>query len=521
MMRWPTKPFIYQINTWVWLNALSQQHGRTITLSDVPDDVLDELAALNVDAIWLMGVWQRSEAVRASALNYTHEYRPVLTDLTEDDVIGSAYAIGAYEVDERIGGREGLAALRERLRARGLLLILDYVPNHVAVDHPWVTDQPEYLVRGTAESYQENEGMFFAVGNGHGDENGNGENGAYYVAHGRDPYFPGWIDTAQVNAYSPIYRAAARETLLNIADQCDGVRCDMAMLVTNDIFGMTWGAFLEEAAPEIEFWEEIIPAVRADYPDFQFIAEVYWDMEHILQQQGFDFTYDKLMYDRLVEGDALRIRQHLEGDAAYQARTVHFIENHDEPRAADQFGVEKSRAAAVLICTTPGAVLLHDGQFVARKIKLPVQIGRGPDEPHNRALKTFYDRLLYEVRDPIYTGGEWRLLETSSPYADHDTSHNLLAYCWRAEDAFRLIVVNITPQWSGAVIRLDWPELAGEHWRLADLLSGNCRYAKGDDLAEAGLTLELEPFQSTIWHFQPISPEQYAEINELAGAFGS
>lgn len=513
MMRWPTKPFIYQINTWVWLNALSQQHGRTITLGDVPDDVLDELAALNVDAIWLMGVWQRSEAVRASALNYTHEYRPVLTDLTEDDVIGSAYAIGAYEVDERIGGREGLAALRERLRARGLLLILDYVPNHVAVDHPWVTDQPEYLVRGTAESYQENDGMFFSVNNG--------DNGAYYVAHGRDPYFPGWIDTAQVNAYSPIYRAAARETLLSIADQCDGVRCDMAMLVTNDIFGMTWGEFLEEAAPEIEFWEEIIPAVRADYPDFQFIAEVYWDMEHILQQQGFDFTYDKLMYDRLVEGDALKIRQHLKADISYQDRTLRFIENHDEPRAAHSMGVEKSRAAAVLISTTPGGVLLHDGQFVARKIKLPVQIGRGPDEALNHALNAFYRRLLDEIRDPVYTNGEWHLLETSSPYAEYDTSHNLLAYCWRADDALRLIVVNITPNWSGAVVKLDWPELAGEYWRLGDVLSGTCRYANGDELAEAGLAFELEPFQSAIWHFQPITAEQYEAFSELAGTLMS
>jgi len=99
MTAWSEKVFIYEINTWVWLNELSQRHGHPVTLATVPDDALDELAALHVDVVWLMGVWQRSRFARTNALKYTHEYVGALPDLTADDVIGSAYSIAAYEVD--------------------------------------------------------------------------------------------------------------------------------------------------------------------------------------------------------------------------------------------------------------------------------------------------------------------------------------------------------------------------------------------------------------------------------------
>ncbi len=138
MAPWSHKHFIYEINTWVWLNTLSRHYNKPITLDNVPDSALDEIARPGLDMIWLMGVWQRSVRGRENALTYKHEYRSALPDLTDDDVIGSAYAVGDYVVDERIGGRAGLAALRERLKARGLSLMLDFVPNHLAIDHPWV-----------------------------------------------------------------------------------------------------------------------------------------------------------------------------------------------------------------------------------------------------------------------------------------------------------------------------------------------------------------------------------------------
>lgn len=495
MTQWPRKPFIYQINTWVWLESLSQRFGQPITLANIPHEIFDELAGLNADAIWLMGVWQRNPAGRASALNYKHEYRPVLPDLTDEDVIGSAYAIGAYEVDARIGGRDALASVRARLSDRGLKLILDYVPNHVGTDHAWISEKPHYFIRGTRQFLEEAPDLFFSTKNNDGQE--------LIIAHGRDPYFPGWIDTAQVNAFSLEYRQAALDVLCDIASQCDGIRCDMAMLMTNDVFSRTWGHYLSETAPVTEFWEDIIPAVKTDYPDCLFIAEVYWDMEYLMLQQGFDYTYDKRLYDRIQDGFVHLIREHLQASLNYQAHQVRFIENHDEHRAASSLGIERQRPGAVLIATLPGAALLHDGQFVGRTVKIPMQIGRQPDEALNWALEGFYRKLLTETRHPVYQLGEWRLFEIEESYPGNYTNLHLLAYGWAHGDDFRLIVTNPTHRWSQGIVRMyGWEAIRGMHWRLVDVLTGVDTYRHGDQIATEGLYVELEAYQSHIFRFE-------------------
>src|SRR5262249_9830519 len=211
-----------------------------------------------------------------------------------------------FVVDEHLGGRDGLTAARAALAGRGVRLLLDFVPNHVAPDHPWTETNPEYFVPGI--------------------------DGARYAA-GRDPYFPPWDDTVQVNAFSMALRRAAADTVLDIAQQCDGVRCDMAMLLLNRIFSSTWGERVGMAPPD-EYWTQVISAVRQVQPDFVFIAEAYWDLEHDLQELDFDFCYDKRLYDRLVHDDAGSVRAHLGADLSYQEKLLRFIENHDEPRAA-------------------------------------------------------------------------------------------------------------------------------------------------------------------------------------------
>ena len=497
MAGWVARPIIYEINTWVWLNTLSRIHQQPLRLDSVPDAALDELAALNIDAVWLMGVWQRSPAARQSALNYTHEYRPVLPDLTDDDVIGSAYAIGAYEVDERLGGRHGLARLRQRLQDRGIKLILDFVPNHVAADHPWISSRPVYFVRANHREFKRHRSKFFAAQDAWGR--------ALYVAHGRDPYFPGWIDTAQLNAFSPAYRQAATDTLLDIASQCDGVRCDMAMLMLNSVFANTWGDYLEEELPETDFWQEIIPHVKAQHPGFAFIAEVYWGLEGVLLQQGFDWTYDKTLYDRIGEGDVQKIRDHLRAPLTYQKRTVRFIENHDEPRAMTSFGLEKSRAAAALLCTLPGAVLLHDGQLAGRKIKLPVQIKRQPDEPIDESLRAFYGQLLSEARSAIYQTGEWRLFDVQPSFQGNDTNANLLACGWQDGAERRLIVVNLTGAWSHGIVKLGaWDGVSSSDWCLHDVLADVYYYRPAHQINGGGLYVELKPYTAQVFRFERI-----------------
>jgi hypothetical protein len=498
MRSFPDKLFVYEINTWVWLSELSKKHERKVTLDNLPDEAIDTIAMPGLDVIWLMGVWKRSPFGRENALKYKHEYQPALPDMTDDDVIGSAYAISDYEVDERIGGRSGLASFRERLKQRGLRLLLDYVPNHVACDHPWVHDHPAFIVMGNPEDVKKRPSDFFATKDKDGKD--------VVLAHGRDPLFPGWSDTAQLNAFNPELRKAVVEVLLDIASQCDGVRCDMAMLLFNDIFAGTWNGYIGPK-PEKDYWEEIIPQVREKHSEFLFVAEVYWDKEHEILQQGFDFAYDKVLYDRIMENDVQKLRQHLVASIEFQQQMMRFIENHDEPRAYDKLGHDRSFPAATLICTLPGGCLLHDGQLTGRIVKLPVQIARAPQEEEHKDLEEYYLKLLKETRDPIYQHGDFYLFEVSPSSPDNISHFNMLAYGWREpEKDYRLMVVNLTEYRSqGRVSLHPWDWIAGKTCRLFNVLDGAEYTRHGGEMTNEGLFIDLDPYESHVFRFELVS----------------
>ena len=495
------KLFVYQINTWVWLNALSREHGTTITLANVPDSALREIARPGVDMIWLMGVWQRSPFSYKSALKYKHEYRHALPDISDNDVIGSAYAIYDYRVDDRIGGRKGLAKLRLRLAALNIKLMLDFVPNHVSADHAWTTRRPEFIVQGRPEDVTRRSSDFYRVKTNKGER---------VLAHGKDPNFAGWEDTAQLNAFNPEMRKAQTEILLDIAAQCDGVRCDMAMLMFSDIFANTWRGYVGDK-PATDYWRELIPAVKARYPKFLFTAEVYWDREYETIQQGFDYAYDKTFYDRVIAGEVGALRAHLLANIDYQRHLMRFIENHDEKRAAETLGAKRSYPAATLICTLPGATLLHEGQLVGRMKKLPVQIKRQPDEKLDRDLEAYYVKLLRETSDPIYRDGNFYLFHVNSAGGGDSSHQNLLAYGWHSPGKdYRLIVVNLTDKRSYGRIKLDvWDWLKDRTWCLFDATDDTEYERHGGELTDNGLFIDLEPYDSHIFRFDLDMRPQY------------
>ena len=494
MSRWPRYPLIYEINTWVWLGESSRGKKKPVTLANVPKKEWDAIAALGFDAVWLMGVWERSPAGRAVSMGnqgLLDDFHRALPDLTAADNVGSPYCVRNYVVDPHLGGPEGLAVARKELARRGLKLILDFVPNHVAPDHPWAATHPDFFIRADAGDLERDPASFLAAG---------GE----VFACGRDPFFPAWADVLQLNAFSSGLRAAAVETVSSIAAQCDGVRCDMAMLMMNDIFAKTWGD-LAGTRPETDYWPMLIGAVRAIRPDFLFMAEAYWDLEWQLQQQGFDFCYDKTLYDRLEHGLAEAVRGHLYADMAYQERLVRFIENHDEPRAAAAFPAEHQRAAAVAALTLPGARLVHEGQLEGRTVRLPVFLARRPAEPVDEELRVFYRRLLPIASAEPLRSGDWRLCAVEG-WPDNDSCRNLLAWCWCQGDKRLLVVVNLSPERVQGRVRLLWEELAGRPWRLADLLVEAVYERNGDELSGQGLYVDLPS-----WGAHLLSPEAHAQ----------
>jgi len=263
----------------------------------------------------------------------------------------------------------------------------------------------------------------------------------------------------------------------------------------NDVFERTWGP-RAGARPEAEYWSGLIGPIRSRYPQFRFLAEAYWGLEWALQQQGFDFCYDKTLYDRMEHGESESVRMHLLADMAYQQGMVRFLENHDEPRAAAAFPAEKGRAAAVAIMTLPGARLLHEGQFEGRTVRLPVFLGRRPDEPLDESLAAFYRSLLAETSRGIFRNGEWQLCQRTG-WPDNYSYLNILAWCWQQGDERQLIAVNFSAMPSQALVRVPWEDVRSRSWQLSDPLSGESFERNGDDLAGEGMFVSLEPWR---WH---------------------
>jgi hypothetical protein len=482
----PLYPALYQINTRVWLMQLSEGRSRPATLDDIPDADLDRFAAMGFDWIWLLSVWQTGPAgQRVSRANHEwrKEFKDTLPDLREEDIAGSGFAIAGYTVHSRLGGDAALARLRERLRKRRLRLMLDFVCNHTALDHPWVEHHPEYYIVGTELDLARAPQNYTWVRRRSGD---------LLLAHGRDPYFPGWPDTLQLNYGNPATQEAMIGELLKIAAQCDGVRCDMAMLVLPDVFERTWGL---KAQP---FWPEATGRVRQRVPGFCFMAEVYWDLEWTLQQQGFDYAYDKRLYDRLRDGQPRPVREHFHAGLDYQTKLARFLENHDEPRAAATFSPQTHKAAALITFLSPGLRFFHQGQLAGLKKRISPHLVRAPDEPVDQELGKFYEKLLAVLREPAVRDGRWQLLECVPAWDGNWTWDCFLAFAWQGPaDERLLIAVNYAAHQSQCYVKLPFSDFANDEWRLVDLLGSASYERDGNGLQTRGLYLDAGPWQGS------------------------
>lgn len=490
MTAWPNNPVIYEINTWVWLGDLSRRHGRHVTLGNVPAEEWAALAKLGLDAVWFMGIWERSpESVRISSSHagLQHEFRAALPDFTPEDNLGSAYSIRRYEVDERLGGKSELAAARRELAACGIRVLLDFVPNHVARDHPWVLEHPEYFIQGTWRDMLASPHEFF-------------ESDRRVIACGKDPNFPAWEDTAQLNAFSPGYRVEATTTLAEIAAQCDGVRCDMAMLLLDRVFSSLWSQRTTPPLPQ-GFWNQVIPATQKINPSFIFMAEAYWGTEKELLQAGFSYCYDKQLYDLLLNGEAASIEKHIQEDGNTPGSLI-FIENHDEQRAAIAFPEDKARAAATVLSTLPGACLYHQGQFEGRRQRLPVFLRRWMEEQANLQLEQLYHRLAPLAASPLRKHGSWRLC-THHGWPDNQTHSNLLCWSWQYHDEILLVVVNYSLHPAQGFVTLPWTPPDSINCLLKDIFTGDSFLRSTRELFTTGLFVDLPAWGFHLWRCTP------------------
>ena len=490
-----TNPNIYEINTRVWIKRFADG-GDDVHVSDIPRGYWLDLKAKGIDAIWLMGIWRTNEeAVKQYCFEegLMHEYSKALKDWHEEDVIGSPYAIDSYEINPKLGTELDLLKLKETLNEMGMKLILDFVPNHFSVGSKLLKSKPEIFLTADKHFFDDDPYTFFKPF----------PYEEKYFAHGRDPFFPAWQDTAQVNYYSEEAREFMINQLLKITKFADGVRCDMAMLAMNNVFGNTWSGALSSgffSKPKDEFWQTAIEIIKNYRNDFLFIAEAYWDLEYDLQQLGFDYTYDKKLLDRIIAGDVNEIKAHLNAEEFYRRKSVRFIENHDEERSIVSMGKKKSAAAAIIISAIEGMHLYNDGQFEGKKVKLPVQLGREPEESPIEYVYDFYDNLLKITNDDIFHKGFWFMRNPQPAGPGDETYKNMLVWSWRWLDEKRLVVINFSNVKSRCRIQLELGEYPSS-FKLWDLLNKIEYVRSTKEVEEIGLFIELEPYSSHIFTY--------------------
>ena len=420
-------PLVYEINTRVWLRRLSDIYQKPVTLGTIPEKEFDFFSICGFNIIWLMGVWKPS--LYSQAIARSHQclrtvFLEQLDNLDLEDIGASPYAIPEYSLNPCLGEEEELDIFRKRLNDSGIKLMLDFVPNHLAIDNKWLPEHPEYFVAVSNEEHYLDPNSCFEYKRDK------------YLAHGKDPYFPAWTDTLQLNYANPQTHDLMTENLLSVSEKCDAVRCDVAMLILKSVFDTTWSP-LSGPMPE-EFWSKAIKAVKSRKPTFVFLAESYWNKEWELQQLGFDYTYDKPFYDHITSHpvNIIRLREHLKAEWNYRSKLCLFLENHDEPRAGKKLGPNHLVAALILL-TSPGMHLIHQGQMEGFKLQLPVQLLRHKKEPLNGDLLAFYQTLFSLTNREIFTSGKIEILKLTL----HDTS-GCIAYRRYLNEESAFIIAN-------------------------------------------------------------------------------
>ncbi|MFC1891578.1 alpha-amylase family glycosyl hydrolase [Thermodesulfobacteriota bacterium] len=479
-----------------WLKSLSRREGRSVTLKDIPLEEWRNLKEIGIDIVWLMGMWQRSPYSKNRARQskgLVDAGRNLLPDFTVEDVDGSPYAIYEYIPDDRFGTLAHLEALKRIMEDEGLFLILDFVPNHTACDNPWTKSHLEYFVH-TKRSQADKcpDGFFPRIGC----------SDDICIAHGKDPYFPPWDDTAQVNYSNKNTSEAMADLLCRLSDYCHGLRCDMAMLPLKEVFQETWKDILNNECPD--FWPGAIEKLRAKESMCILIAEVYWGKEPELLEYGFDYTYDKLLYDLMVKGDIQGLKGHIALPVEYQEYMVRFMENHDEPRALKTFGYDRIESAMVIHATLPGMRFWQYGQFEGRKYHYPVQFSRSPDEPEDRTHSAFCKKLLIEVDDTVFHEGTWAICATHG-WPDNDSHKNLLAWCWTTNNTRRLIIVNFSNEPVEGYI--DFPKELYPHTEgivCRDLLSNDIFRRSTAEVKQEGLCVFLDSFDFHFFNIEAV-----------------
>lgn len=491
-------PSLYLLNIRVWLSEQSDSAGLPLRLIDIPDETWKQFAR-DYDGIWFLGIYKPSEAAKIHAMSNIERYRPGFPLITPGDIAASPFAISAYEPNPEIASDwNEWDTFREKLNTLGIAAIGDFVPNHVALDHPWTWQHPEYFIEIPApEGGKTPSGFYKCI---------LPDESVHYYAHGKDPNNDPWLDTLQLNYTNPELQQEMIKQLELIAEHFDGVRADMAMLLDPGTFYRTWGWVIGARTWPGDFWPRAIAAAKAKATEkgkeFTVWSEAYWEKE-VLLGAGQERVYAKDLYDLLIpvirDGMSPRDQKFIDKLYACASRqAVVFTENHDEHRATEMFGGEQQAKAALVLLAFlgPSALMIHQGQEFGFTKKLPMQVKMSAKEEVDREFAVWHAALLKIRREPLFRGGKWNLESAWSSGMNGDHHDRVVAQHWKRDGKHALVCVNTYKETASAHIPV--PHNAEEVY-VFDV--DHMNYLDNTAIAELngdGLFVELQPHHSQI-----------------------
>ena len=459
---WMTTSVLLAKSIYIWLDQLSSHYQRSITtLADIPEEELVSLANRGFNALWLIGIWERSSASKR-----------IKQLCGNPEAEASAYALHAYRIAEELGGENALQALESRCRQHGIRLACDVVPNHTGIDSELVKEHPDWFLQTDQPPYpaydfigpnlSEMEGIGIRIEKGYWDhsdaavvfEHHDHDSGQRrYIYHGNDGTHMPWNDTAQLNFLIPEVRQAMSDLILAVARRFSLIRFDAAMTLARKHFRRLWfpppggsagvqsrSAFAMSdedftAAFPVEFWREVVDRINREAPDTLLIAEAFWLMEsYFVRNLGMHRVYNSAFMNMLKREENSKYRQILKETLAYNPgilkRYVNFMNNPDEATAVEQFGKgDKYFGVATLLATLPGLPMFGHGQVEGYREKYGMEYRRAylEEEPDVGFIQ-HHEQQVFPLLRSRYLFADIKYFSLYDFMTDQGVNENVFAY---------------------------------------------------------------------------------------------
>jgi glycosidase len=459
---WMTTSVLLAKSIYIWLDQLSSHYQRSITtLADIPEEELVSLANRGFNALWLIGIWERSSASKR-----------IKQLCGNPEAEASAYALHAYRIAEELGGENALQALESRCRQHGIRLACDVVPNHTGIDSELVKEHPDWFLQTDQPPYpaydfigpnlSEMEGIGIRIEKGYWDhsdaavvfEHHDHDSGQRrYIYHGNDGTHMPWNDTAQLNFLIPEVRQAMSDLILAVARRFSLIRFDAAMTLARKHFRRLWFpppggsagvqsrsafALSDEdftAAFPVEFWREVVDRINREAPDTLLIAEAFWLMEsYFVRNLGMHRVYNSAFMNMLKREENSKYRQILKETLAYNPgilkRYVNFMNNPDEATAVEQFGKgDKYFGVATLLATLPGLPMFGHGQVEGYREKYGMEYRRAylEEEPDVGFIQ-HHEQQVFPLLRSRYLFADIKYFSLYDFMTDQGVNENVFAY---------------------------------------------------------------------------------------------